>query len=271
MITVVQRGEMTRRRPRREGKRREVLASAHRVSGRSVGVDLERNSYGNRPAYRLVGGAKDQARLNHGAAAGAGPATLFPMGRLVAVDQLEAPDGGYFKTIVSDPPWDFDDKGSRMVTPYETMTAEEILGLPTILIADPCSHLYLWVTDTHLELGFQVMRRWGFKYKQTIVWEKVTKAGDPHIGAGHYWRHAHELCLFGVAGGLRVANHSTPSVIRAPRTEHSKKPKEFFDAVETMSPGPRLDMFARGPRDGWWVWGKEANDDQDVRASALRA
>ena len=38
-------------------------------------------------------------------------------------------------------------------------------------------------------------------------------------------------------------------------------PKEFFNLVEKLSPGPMLEMYARAPRPGWSVWGLEADGD----------
>lgn len=41
-----------------------------------------------------------------------------------------------------------------------------------------------------------------------------------------------------------------------PRGRHSVKPAAFFDVVETVSPGPYVELFARAPRLGWDSWGK---------------
>lgn len=43
-----------------------------------------------------------------------------------------------------------------------------------------------------------------------------------------------------------------------PRGKHSEKPEAFLDMVETVSPGPYLELFARRNRLGWDTWGNEA-------------
>lgn len=63
--------------------------------------------------------------------------------------------------------------------------------------------------------------------------------------------------LLGVRGRLHTLDHGVDSVIEAPRGRHSEKPEEAYRRIERVSPGPRLEMFARAPRDGWDVWGNE--------------
>ena len=43
-----------------------------------------------------------------------------------------------------------------------------------------------------------------------------------------------------------------------PRAAHSAKPEAFQDVVESVSPGPYLELFARRQRLGWATWGNEA-------------
>ena len=105
---------------------------------------------------------------------------------------------------------------------------------------------------------------WGFSYKSNIVWHKVRKDGGPDgRGVGFYFRNVTELVLFGVRGknartlapGRRKVNF-----LATQKREHSRKPDEFYDIVESCSPGPFLELFARGPRDGWDVWGNQADE-----------
>jgi len=42
------------------------------------------------------------------------------------------------------------------------------------------------------------------------------------------------------------------------KREHSRKPDEQYDIIEACSPGPFLELFARGPRPEWVSWGNEA-------------
>jgi N6-adenosine-specific RNA methylase IME4 len=38
---------------------------------------------------------------------------------------------------------------------------------------------------------------------------------------------------------------------------HSKKPYSFYDLIEKVSPGPRVELFAREHRNGWQSFGDE--------------
>lgn len=185
--------------------------------------------------------------------------------------------GGY-GTIIADPPWSFQDKGSRAApdwkahTLYETMSAEDILAMPVDLLAAPAAHLYLWTTDVHLALALNVMDAWGFQFKKSLAWVKrradsapiVGEDDEPqiirgplHIGMGHYFRTAKELCLFGTRGRCPAAVHNLPDVFEGPRTQHSRKPDTLHEWAEKLSPGPRIELFARRSRAGWEGWGNQ--------------
>jgi N6-adenosine-specific RNA methylase IME4 len=185
------------------------------------------------------------------------------------VSSLPIHDGQGWRTISADPPWPFADLGSRATPDYPYMTEEQILELPVARIAAISSHLYLWVPDTHLELGLRVVRAWGFTFKHQIVWAKTSDVtGNLQIGMGHYFRKAHEVCLFATAGKTPVLRRDCPSVFFASRRKHSQKPDEFFGIVESMSPEPRLELFGREPRPGWTVWGNEADGNGRVWSPA---
>ncbi len=44
------------------------------------------------------------------------------------------------------------------------------------------------------------------------------------------------------------------------KREHSRKPDEQYDLIERCSFGDRLELFARGPRQGWTVWGNQSEE-----------
>lgn len=172
--------------------------------------------------------------------------------------------GPPFGCIVADPPWKFGNQRTRGATDnhYPTMEFHEIAAL-TIhgwamhQVAAPDSHLYLWTTASHLPDALLVMRVWGFNYVQDIVpWYKV-KNDKLQMGLGNYWRHAQEICLFGVRGKAPALDHSQLDVIVAERCEHSAKPEELQDRVEKLSPGPFLEVFARRQRPGWYCYGNQ--------------
>ena len=160
-----------------------------------------------------------------------------------------------FRCVVLDPPWDYDGEGAsgRAAPTYATMTDEEIAALPVAALAEPAAHLYLWVTNFSLPRGLELLQGWGFHYVTCISWCK------PSIGVGAYFRNSTEHVLFGVRGSLPLLHADQGTWFAAPRgPRHSDKPEAFFDIVRRSSPGPRLELFARGPREGFVVWGAEA-------------
>lgn len=176
-----------------------------------------------------------------------------------------------FRTILADPPWQFQNRTGKMapehhrLARYPTMTLNDIRSIPVASIADEKCHLYLWVPNALLPEGLEVMRAWGFEYKTNIVWEKVRKDGEPDgRGVGFYFRNVTELLLFGIRGkSYRTLPpaRSQVNILRSMKREHSRKPDEIFPLIEACSEGPYLELFARGVRDGWTLWGNQANSD----------
>lgn len=168
------------------------------------------------------------------------------------------PPAGVYRAIVADPPWEYNDRldsGAQRVRGaanwYRTMPTAAICDLPVGDWAAAEAHLYLWVTNAFMEDGFRVVRAWGFDYKTILTWVK------PQIGMGHYFRNNTEHVLFAVRGRLPLLVRDAPTAFSAPRRRHSEKPAAFLDLVERVSPGPRLEVFARSHRTGWDVVGEE--------------
>lgn len=181
---------------------------------------------------------------------------------------LEAIGDRRFATILADPPWQFQNKTGKVapehkrLSRYETLRVEEILALPVPAISAETAHLYLWVPNAMLPDGLKVLEAWGFRYKSNIVWHKVRKDGGPDgRGVGFYFRNVTELLLFGVKGknartlspGRRQVNY-----LATRKREHSRKPDEQYALIEACSPGPHVELFARGVRKGWTTWGNQA-------------
>lgn len=147
------------------------------------------------------------------------------------------------------------------------MSLEEIEALPVSEIAAGKSHLYLWVPNALLPEGLAVMKSWGFEYKGNIIWEKVRKDGQPDgRGVGFYFRNVTEILLFGIRGENNrtlAPARSQVNLIRTQKREHSRKPDEIVPIIERCSPGPFLELFARGDRDGWDMWGNQATSDYE--------
>ena len=188
-------------------------------------------------------------------------------------DLMEFASGKKYKTIYADPPWQFQNRTGKVapehkrLNRYSTMTLEDIKSLPVGEIADEKSHLYLWVPNALLPEGLEVMKAWGFEYKTNLIWEKVRKDGQPDgRGVGFYFRNVTEILLFGIKGGKNRtldAGRSQVNLLRSMKREHSRKPDEFVSLIESCSNGPRIELFARGNRDGWDMWGNQADDEYE--------
>ena len=183
--------------------------------------------------------------------------------------------GKKYNTIYADPPWQFQNRTGKVapehkrLNRYQTMTLEDIKQLPVAEISDEKAHLYLWVPNALLPDGLSVMDAWGFEYKGNLVWEKVRKDGLPDgRGVGFYFRNVTELLLFGIKKNSMPNRTLAPArsqvnLIRAMKREHSRKPDEFIPVIEECSQGERIELFARGKRDGWDMWGNQATDDYE--------
>lgn len=156
-------------------------------------------------------------------------------------------------TIVIDPPWRYNNtKGTRNGAgrQYPTMTLDELAELH--IPANPDAHLYLWVTNSFLRQGFDLIDAWGFNYKTCLTWIK------PQIGMGNYFRATTEHVLFATRGRLPIQVKNQRTNFDGDRGRHSAKPDNFYDIVQRCSPQPWLDMFARTRRLDWHTWGNEA-------------
>jgi hypothetical protein len=183
------------------------------------------------------------------------------------------------KTIVADPPWPFRDRlpgesrgagknystmsldGIEMFLPWMTSTIRRLdQGIldsePEFTIA-PDARLFLWRVASQQEEALKVMRAWKFDIKSEIIWLKKTSTGKRWFGMGRQVRMEHEVCLIGTRGRPDVLSKSIRSVFEAKYTVHSGKPDEFFKLVESLSPGPYVELFARTRRDGWLQFGDE--------------
>lgn len=178
-----------------------------------------------------------------------------------------------FACILADPPWQFINRTGkiapehRRLSRYGTMNVDAISSLPLGAISAPTTHLYLWVPNALLPEGLRVMSAWGFQYKSNLVWRKIRKdGGSDGRGVGFYFRNVTEIVLFGVRGkNARTLDPGRTQVnyLETRKREHSRKPDEIYPIIEACSPGPRIELFARGVRPGWTVWGNEAGDDYE--------
>jgi N6-adenosine-specific RNA methylase IME4 len=188
----------------------------------------------------------------------------------VAADLFDFVGERRFSTVLADPPWQFTNKTGKVapehkrLARYGTMKLDEIMALSVERLCAPTAHLYLWCPNAMLPEGLAVMKAWGFTYKSNVVWHKVRKdGGSDGRGVGFYFRNVTELVLFGVRGknartlapGRRQVN-----LLATRKREHSRKPDEQYAIIEACSPGPFLELFARGTRKGWATWGNQASE-----------
>ncbi len=197
-----------------------------------------------------------------------------------AAEDLRRLEGGPFSTILADPPWRFMNRTGkvapehRRLSRYDTMTTAAIRALPVAEVATENAHLYLWVPNALIADGLRVMESWGFTYKSNIVWAKRRKDGGPDgRGVGFYFRNVTELILFGVKGSMRTLapGRRQVNMIETRKREHSRKPDEQYDIIESCSPGPYLELFARYAWQGWTSWGLEADDEVVPRGKQYAA
>ena len=201
-----------------------------------------------------------------------------------------------YKVIYADPPWTFKTrtaagKERSAEVHYDCLSFQDLCNLPIKNLADPsgCA-LFMWCTDPMFPKGFELMQKWGFTYKTIgFYWaktntkvdlSKLDSSKDFFTGMGYYTRANPEPCLagdlntegvqvedqgvnvalLGTARGLKnpkVQNRGVRKLIVSKRREHSRKPDEAYDRIESLMDGPYLELFARTERKGWDCWGNE--------------
>jgi len=168
-----------------------------------------------------------------------------------------------YRTIVADPPWPYERGLPRWTAngvdnsdnlPYGTMSLGDIRCLGVSEQAENQAHLYLWTTNAFLEHAWNIAREWGFIPSTLLVWCK-----PPRGFAGRAtFSTVTEYVLFAHRGPVGALTQTYRNWFQWPRGEHSAKPDAFYDLVESVSPGPYLELFARRQRLGWDTWGDEA-------------
>jgi N6-adenosine-specific RNA methylase IME4 len=180
--------------------------------------------------------------------------------KLVAISRGDSPlpQDRRYPVILADPPWQYRDSTDptrKIANHYPTMALDEICALPVSELATDDAVLFLWVPSPKLAEAMQVIAAWGFEYQTSVVWVK------DKIGMGHYVRSQHELLLIASRGNMPhpLPKDRLPSVVNAPRREHSRKPDEAYELIERMYPSlPKIELFARQQREGWDAWGNQA-------------
>jgi N6-adenosine-specific RNA methylase IME4 len=156
-------------------------------------------------------------------------------------------------------------KGRGSAKHYACMSLSEIMRMPLPPLHDNCV-LFLWRVSSMVEEAYQVVRAWDFVPKTELVWEKTTDESGEKLamGMGRILRGSHETCIVAARGRPHqsVSSHAERTIFRAPRTEHSAKPEEFYRIVERpfpleLWPEAHVELFARRRRRGWVQYGLE--------------
>jgi len=168
---------------------------------------------------------------------------------------------GLFDVVSVDPPWpyegesknitSFDSVGRRVANPYPEMSIEQIKAIELPLMKDAV--VLLWTTHKFLPDAFEILKEWNLDYKATLVWNKEK------IGMGAWFRMQCEFCLVGIKGKPYWENTTYRDIIIEARREHSRKPDSFFEMIEKITMGNRLEYFSREKREGWKVFGNDIN------------
>ncbi len=175
--------------------------------------------------------------------------------------------GGY-RTIVADPPWPMGPShGARTKStkgnwkpcdasdvPYPMMALDDIAALPIGSLAAPGAHLYVWTVNRFVEDTYRIVREWGFKPSTLLTWCKAPMG----VGLGGAFGLTTEHVLFCRRGRIADRTRVGSTWWEWKRGQHSRKPDAFLDIVEQVSPGPRVELFARRARFGWDYWGNES-------------
>jgi N6-adenosine-specific RNA methylase IME4 len=180
-----------------------------------------------------------------------------------------------YQIIYADPPWKYQDKskshGGGAESHYPCMSISELCSLPVKELADDNAVLFMWVTMPMLEVSFEVIRAWGFKYKTcAFTWVKTNQDGGIYMGMGRHTRANAEICLLATKGkGIPRTNAGIYNTQLHQRGRHSEKPEAFRKDIEKLYAGNdynRIELFARKEHPWWDVWGNEVESDIQLAA-----
>lgn len=164
-----------------------------------------------------------------------------------------------YGTAIIDPPFETGQRGTYgAVNHYPLMSVDEIKRMPVGDLLQENSHIWLWVSNQTLKIGFSVLEAWGYSPKSIFTWCKL------RMGLGVYLRNGTEHAILGVRGRAPVKYKAQMNWGIFPVQDHSHKPEEFHKIVERVSPGPYVELFARRKMPGWDVWGNEVSSDLEI-------
>lgn len=176
-----------------------------------------------------------------------------------------------YSVIYADPPWKYKNTSPpclpskapdtcRIEYYYPTMALEEIKALAVPDLCEKDAVLFLWTTTPAIQEGLEVVRAWGFKYKTMITWEKTN-----NDCMGYWFRVCTEHLIIAIKGNVKAFRDMERTCYHEKRSKHSKKPEYFYEIIERVTTGERVELFARQKREGWDVWGNELQNDLELQ------
>jgi len=172
---------------------------------------------------------------------------------------------GGFGVALADPghlfrTWSSKGAGKSAQRHYRCEAVAEIAALPVADLMAPDSALFLWCTWPLIFTAEEIMTAWGFRYSGLAwVWIKHNPITDKFafgLGLGGTRKNC-EVCLLARRGSPRLLNRSTRDFILAPKREHSRKPDEQYGLIESLFPGPYVELYARQRWPKWESWGDQ--------------
>jgi len=200
--------------------------------------------------------------------------------------------GTQFDVVLIDPPWEeyFNRQGrfstDQKQAPY--WSYEELSNLDIGSITSTPSFVFLWVgSGEGLDLGRHLLRKWGFRRSEDIVWLKTNIENKrANMSAARdittVFMRSKEHCLMGIKGSVR--RNADPHLIHAnidtdiliaeePEYGSLRKPEEIYHIIEHFCLGRRrLELFGEDHniRPGWMTLGNKlssSNWNRDVYLS----
>jgi N6-adenosine-specific RNA methylase IME4 len=147
---------------------------------------------------------------------------------------------------------------------YSLIPDKDLLEFPLERLLNSEGIAFLWATCPRLDFAIQFGNHRGLKFSGVpFIWVKTRKDGVPMGAKGMRPRIVKPTTELVVAFTkqqkiIRPAGWTIRQVIFSPRREHSRKPDEIYDLLETMYPNTsKIELFARSTREGWNQWGNE--------------
>lgn len=197
------------------------------------------------------------------------------------------PRGARFRVVYADPPWEYPKHPVEyaIAHTYNTESSDSLLAFARYVGEELTARdaiLYLWTVNPKLAEVAAFVRAAGFSHATLalVYTKRYPRSGAPYVGMGSYTRTCVEPLLVAVKGrgvplaadappvlryvhalaaGAKGAVPPPPIVLAEPIGTRTRKPECVHELIERAHGAcvPRIELFARCRRPGWWVWGSE--------------